>query len=590
MSTVEVWSTASPRIEVRSASEAVNACFERFRKFVLLPHQVQALCLDDRRMFLYGPPGSGKTLVLILKAKEWLLAGETVILINSRPGSVYGFPYAYGVYKRLQRMMHEWNIQLVKLVMLTVDCLRFKADDLAGVMPSSCIIMDEVTPASHKVIEHLCSLQVSNIWCAGLFEDDRPITAHSFTAFKMHKILRCPPVVQSVLKHTESQVRMATPYKEDYQVSMFEKKHLNIKRYGSSPSDGGLCSDKEIKKELMKQDFSSRKSPLEDNSSKCSSGKSPLEDNSSKCSSGNPEIKKLCMMEVNGNENIHKENEISQEVLKYDPESLNKRLQERYNNQENENEKSQTEGVGDSGFIYSTSSSEIGLPTDGPRPHIIDHSRHSQAGSPNDCSECGSSLAEFLKSMVRSEDVPASSGRSRQQDQSKSASKNSVSTSGRGRSGKTAESVLFSITSSVHTKSSPFISRQKPSSLTDGKALSWSDVLIVGREFPKDSAFIAALRSRHIPVEVLMGGRTSEIEDAEDNKLFITSYKEVTGLERALIVFVPSDSPNLQDSANTVNINDLQLGHCVNHFIEEDKRALWYVASRSLASLVLILS
>ncbi|CAG5134337.1 unnamed protein product [Candidula unifasciata] len=179
-------------------------------------------------MFLYGPPGSGKTLVLTLKAKQWLLAGRMVVLINSRPGSTTGFPYAYGISTRLIHMMLESKVPMQHLSMINIDPLNFQEKDLDSVVSSYCVIMDEVTPSSHKVIDSLCRRQVSNIWCAGLFHEDLPNTTQAFATHKMDKILRCPPVVQSVLRHTEEAVRLQKPYEKVYQRIVMEPEHSTV--------------------------------------------------------------------------------------------------------------------------------------------------------------------------------------------------------------------------------------------------------------------------------------------------------------------------------------------------------------------------
>lgn len=570
-------------------------CAQRFSKIVLLPCQVEALCASERRMFLYGPPGSGKTLLLILKAKEWLLAGENVVIINSRTGSSHGYPYAFGVFNRLQEMMIQAKVQKYNLFMIRINSLQFRASDLAGVMPSCCIIMDEVTAASHQIIEHLCCLQVKNVWCAGLFEDDKPITAHGFATRKMDKIIRCPPVIQSIMKLTEREVKLNTPYKDIYEGSGLGKKCQVTDKLNtfSAGDDDDKKADRVNTQSINIYDFELKRDCV------LSTVKaSELTDiqvdrrESGRISSYVPDtrqVKEIFSEQPDSN------TETNTEDLQYDPDSLNRRLAEKYGRkpQKTEEHKSIRPRLSFDPSYYSTSSAEVGLPTDGPWPHIIDHSCHSRPGSPMDCSECGQKLAEFLYTMVRPEGFPTSHKKQQQQQQglgkNKHAFKNSRLTGSRAQSSKTDDGPL-STTAYAPTQPAAAASGQQLGVFFDNRALTWSDVLVVGREITKNCPFVTSLKSRNIPVEVVTSGHTSQIEDSRERKLFITSYKEVTGLERAVIVFVPSHGPcSLQQTDSTTDVLDLHLRYNISRYSNEDKIVLWHVASRSLGSLVLIL-
>ncbi|BFZ24434.1 hypothetical protein BsWGS_27473 [Bradybaena similaris] len=717
LSTVEVWSSTNPRVEVRNTSEAISECAERFCKLVLLPRQLEALCSTDRRMYLYGPPGCGKTLLLMLKAREWLLSGQPVILVNSRPGSLEGYPYAYGVYKRLQEMMAQLKVESYHLLMIRIDSLHFRAEDLAGVMPSCCVIMDEVSASCHAIIEHLCCLQVRYIWCAGLFEDDRPNTAHTFTSHKMDKIIRCPPVIQSILKHIERDVKLQKPYKDIYQSYFLERGSPVVQRSEAVCNEDSKTSDKENsllnKSELKKvnvlaettsnknlcfhsgredspsgmysaevsnnkhlngehhENFNCPQQQIKDSESEFKFDPESLEErlqkmygkkqesnrkkeennkdkpedpkqpvSNSKHLTGEHRKKIGCSQEqINKNEseikydpeslnerfqkkygkkeesNSDKPEDPKQPVsnskhlngehpkkigcsqeqindgkseVKYDLESLNERLQKKYGKKE-ENDKDKPEDsnqpVSFDPQSYCSSSAEMGLPTDGPWPHIIDHQSHSQPGNPEDCSECGRKVAQVLEGLVRPDGMRDISAKS-QQGQSKKPFRFSNPGAGRVRPTKTVDGKLSSLTASMQC-SLPVGHKLNP--FSNSSTLTWSDVLIVAKDMPKDCAFVAALRSRQIPVEVIKE-KTFQIEDLQLRKLFIAQYKEVTGLERPVIVFVPSHAPDqLKSSKTTSSTLDFHLGQSVGRFTAEDRVALWHMASRSLASLLLIL-
>ncbi|CAL1532452.1 unnamed protein product [Lymnaea stagnalis] len=572
LSTVEVWSPSNPRVEVRSISEAVDLCGKRFAKVVLLPHQVEVLCSNHKRLFLYGPPGSGKTLLLILKAREWLISGKTVILLNVRPGSIHGFPYAYGVFDRLKKMVAPFRVPITNLRMVNIDTLKFQSDALASVLPTWCVIMDEVTPAAHQVIEHLSCLQVQHIWCAGVFTDDRPITAHRFFACKMDKILRCPPIVQTVMKHTEEDVRLSKPYEQLYQSNSLhfsmEKQSLGSNRFSET--------DKENAKEKSILSVPQAKSCLTEREGNIKT----ICEEPDKCGKSGPDV-------VSSKSAV----KFEEEELKYDPDLLNERLMSRYGRKslslQEKNLKEDELKMPQNLSWYSTSSVDLGLATDGPRPHIIDHQSHTQPGLPLDCPKCAEELAKFLLSMVKQDAFSSEKEPRSQPSKNKYAFKNTGGASSKGgRVGR--ETTIFSNASTIHMKTPSIMSFG--SKLFDNKALTWSDVLIVANDVDQECPLVSGLRNRGIPVEVVRGSQAHKIETSRTPTLFVTTYKEVNGLERSLIIFVPSEVPDeLHKKKETPDLLDLQLGHCIKRFTDKDRTALWYVASRSLSSLVLML-
>ncbi|XP_076446982.1 uncharacterized protein LOC143284199 isoform X2 [Babylonia areolata] len=87
-STVEI-PTASPPCKVlRSMGQAVAETGLRFSSLTLTLKQVDILNTHPEPCFVYvhGPPGTGKTVVLVLKAVQWAQRGQKVVVIN-RPGN-----------------------------------------------------------------------------------------------------------------------------------------------------------------------------------------------------------------------------------------------------------------------------------------------------------------------------------------------------------------------------------------------------------------------------------------------------------------------------------------------------------------------
>lgn len=602
LSTVEVWTPTNPRIEVRSVSEGISQCAARFAKFVLLPEQLKILVSLENRVYLYGPPGSGKTLLLLLKAKEWLLDGRKVVLINAREYKNTGYPFAYGLERKLRKMVPHGHLERID-----IDSMSFSSYSLAHVLPSQCVIMDEVSGSSHDIIEHLCSLQVHAIWCAGLFEDHKPVTAKGFTSFRLDKILRCPPIVQSLLRHTEKNVRPAKPYEKEYERSVLESnsdystttnaKFIHLKgRY-----ENKTCV---VTKRENRQDIESQTQPSEIQTSNKIEVSNSYDDSFERRISqkfGKKYVKanknflsqSRCKMEscnVEKTYNLEYHAEIKDEHSNCYDDTFEQRISQKFGKQpvkDNKNSKSKEPSeITSSQKGYIRSSTLLGLPTDGPRPHIIDHQRHSSARLPTNCQECGLELAKFLKSMVKSDKL---NHKHRQNNFSKNKfvfkSSNFNVQSKRG---------LRSVSPDVSSVNNATSSGQKLQTFSDSKALMWSDVLIASRIIERNSVLLQTLQRSDIPVEVVKGDMTSKIEDPSENKLFATLFKEVTGLERSLIVFVPSEAkdelrPGSDDESEDERMPDLLLGSSIARFTREDKHALWYIASRSLSSLVLIL-
>ena len=54
----------------------------------------------NKFLFLWGPPGSGKTLMLTLRAQRWVSEGGRVVILNMRHGSL-GLPLGHLLQKQV---------------------------------------------------------------------------------------------------------------------------------------------------------------------------------------------------------------------------------------------------------------------------------------------------------------------------------------------------------------------------------------------------------------------------------------------------------------------------------------------------------
>lgn len=82
-SKVSIECRKSTRDEARTVADCIHLTGIRFGRSILRDNQVQILDSEDRFVCLTGPPGSGKTLVLGLKAVEWARAGHRVVIIGA---------------------------------------------------------------------------------------------------------------------------------------------------------------------------------------------------------------------------------------------------------------------------------------------------------------------------------------------------------------------------------------------------------------------------------------------------------------------------------------------------------------------------
>ncbi|XP_070206138.1 uncharacterized protein [Littorina saxatilis] len=82
--TIKVFSVSKPRLHVHTEGEAVSEIGRCFTQIILHPDQLEVLQRDQRLVHLLGPPGTGKTVVLVVRAVKWLQDGKRVTIISPR--------------------------------------------------------------------------------------------------------------------------------------------------------------------------------------------------------------------------------------------------------------------------------------------------------------------------------------------------------------------------------------------------------------------------------------------------------------------------------------------------------------------------
>ncbi|XP_025102978.1 uncharacterized protein LOC112569429 [Pomacea canaliculata] len=83
-STVTVPCTSEPRVCIKTISQAVAHVGDCYTAYMtLFPEHIALLTREPPRVFIAGPPGSGKTTVLLLVAIKWLQHGSNVYVLST---------------------------------------------------------------------------------------------------------------------------------------------------------------------------------------------------------------------------------------------------------------------------------------------------------------------------------------------------------------------------------------------------------------------------------------------------------------------------------------------------------------------------
>lgn len=76
--------TSSPRLDVKTLGQAVSWTGECYTaQITLFPEQIDLLNRDPSLVFVAGPPGTGKSVALLLKGIQWLQDGHDVHVVST---------------------------------------------------------------------------------------------------------------------------------------------------------------------------------------------------------------------------------------------------------------------------------------------------------------------------------------------------------------------------------------------------------------------------------------------------------------------------------------------------------------------------
>ncbi|XP_076445118.1 uncharacterized protein LOC143283014 [Babylonia areolata] len=215
MSVVSVWTNSKPRVEVRTLAQAIGEAGRRVSDIVLLPRQADLLAQQSlHRVWLTGPMGSGKTLMLQLKGRQWLREGNRVVVINART-IARGRPNGHVLEEGIRQGGEGYpGAGAVDRYDVALD--DYSTDDLdrklaeRGSKENLCFVMDEVLSDMSAIPKHLAlHYPASPIWCVASYFTPVPST---FQVYQLGAVLRNPPSVQLMLKELDLNPRHKEVY------------------------------------------------------------------------------------------------------------------------------------------------------------------------------------------------------------------------------------------------------------------------------------------------------------------------------------------------------------------------------------------
>ncbi|XP_070209639.1 uncharacterized protein [Littorina saxatilis] len=204
LSIVRVWTWTKPRVEVRTAAQAISQVGECFSQVVLTP--TQTAILADRastHVVLSGPMGSGKTLMLQLKGRQWASERKRVIILNVR-NSARGRPTGFLLEEAIKRHTEEVQSGSVERYDHALDDFKmetFAADLKLDSTDNLGFLLDELTRNTFRLVTELRErFPNATIWCSNMNCRGVP---EGFCLYRLTDCLRCPPSVQLLLKELD---------------------------------------------------------------------------------------------------------------------------------------------------------------------------------------------------------------------------------------------------------------------------------------------------------------------------------------------------------------------------------------------------
>nr|KAG5712048.1 hypothetical protein BaRGS_020774 [Batillaria attramentaria] len=206
---VTVFCPEPPRLELRTEGEAVSEVGRRLAHIVLTLQQVDLLHRAERLVCVTGPPGTGKSLLLVLMGLKWLRRGKDVHVVSTKFAS---FAASRLIEEQLKKTLSEAEVEPGQ-VLGTVHFHHFDfwnrdgdIDNAIRVLKAEAkdselyVLMDEVSANQDKfaqmygrlVSELGQSVQDLHIWAAAIRSGKLPPAFH---VESVTVALRCTPAV-----------------------------------------------------------------------------------------------------------------------------------------------------------------------------------------------------------------------------------------------------------------------------------------------------------------------------------------------------------------------------------------------------------
>ncbi|KAL8577984.1 hypothetical protein ACOMHN_048760 [Nucella lapillus] len=202
-------------VKLRTLREGVSHLGDEFTRLVLTPQQVDILNDNDPFVFLMGPPGVGKTIVLIQKALDWLEEGCQVHVVSIVVDAMAASELIYRELKNSE--LSGPNNEKVHLHHMALDGQTLVIDKLkrAATRGKVAIVMDEGYSLDsdcelQKLLKDLADIRLwlvvseSDTWDCG----NNLINLH-FKWYVLDAPLRTPP---TVTREVEKSILLALDY------------------------------------------------------------------------------------------------------------------------------------------------------------------------------------------------------------------------------------------------------------------------------------------------------------------------------------------------------------------------------------------
>ncbi|XP_070188639.1 uncharacterized protein [Littorina saxatilis] len=187
---------------VRTEGEGVSETAARFMEFVLHQEQIKVLNSGEHLVYLTGPPGTGKTVMLILQGEQWLKDGHDVHVVSMYDESLAASLFMiHSLRAKCQTKGHKVHLHEHQLGTEDID---EAVDKLAACAQDGhlYVIVDEVDGSKFKLFcEKLVSrVRSLHLWAAHIYHQ---FTPQHFTEFALTVPLRTPGAITREIQRSD---------------------------------------------------------------------------------------------------------------------------------------------------------------------------------------------------------------------------------------------------------------------------------------------------------------------------------------------------------------------------------------------------